>query len=178
MEKYTSNSGNEFVILSSSGEACVIQFTKTGYVRKALLSNIKNGKVRDLYAVSVYGVGYYGEFEKLDYWKQAKQLWQNMLKRCYCEKDTKGYFGRVTVDPRWHCFANFLEDISKLNNFHKWLQGQVSGCDKYNLDKDFIVKGCNVYSRETCSFVTESENKADGATRGRPYTKKQKVARV
>ena len=178
MEVYVSNAGHSFTILSRDGKECVIQFCDTGYVRRANIDNLRAGKVRDFYAISVWGVGYYGEFQKVHYWKQAKQLWQNMLKRCYCKADVRGYYGRVTVDPRWHCFANFLEDLPKLDNFDKWLEGQRSDSTKYNLDKDFIVEGCKVYSPVTCSFVTEYENKSAGARNGKPYTKKTRVAKV
>lgn len=177
MVTHTSNSGREFVILSVNGKECVVQFTETGYTRKANIDNVRSGKVRDLYAVSVYGNGYYGEFEKVPYWKQAKQLWQNMLKRCYCEADLRGYFGKVTVDARWKCFANFISDIQHLPNFDKWLSGQTLGSEKYNLDKDTIVPGCKVYSKSTCKFTTESDNKADGARRGKPYTKNPRVGK-
>lgn len=176
MEMLISNSGKSFYILSREGKACVIQFVETGYTRTANIDNVKAGKVRDMYATSVYGVGYYGEFKKVPYWKQAKQLWQNMLKRCYCEADKRGYYGKgVTVDPRWHCFANFLEDISKLKNFNFWLQGQNGSAEKYNLDKDLLVPGCKVYSKTTCQFITESENKAFGGKNGKPCTLKLRV---
>ena len=179
MTVYVSNAGHEFTILSREGKNCIIQFTKTGYVRKANIDNIRAGKVRDHYEISIYGVGYYGEYTKNSYWKQAKQLWQNMLKRCYCEADTRGYFGKgVVVSPEWHCFANFVRDLPNLENFDKWLLGQNGNSTKYNLDKDFIVEGCKVYSKETCMFATESENKAAGARNGKPYTKKQRVAKV
>lgn len=179
MQIYKSNAGHEFIILTQEGKACTIQFLKSGFVRKANIDNIRAGKVRDLYEVSVYGQGYYGEFEKVSYWKQAKQLWQNMLKRCYCEADAKGYFGKVEVDARWKCFANFLEDLPKLENFDKWLD-QKDG--KYNLDKDLKVPGCRVYSREVCAFVPESVNKSDGGSRGgkvsKPYTRKPRVGKA
>ena len=177
MEKMKSNSGHEFIILKQEGKNCLIQFVETGYIRTANIDNIRAGKVRDFYAISVYGIGYYGEFKKVPYWKQAKQLWSNMLKRCYCEKDYRGYFGLVTVAPDWHCFANFLNDLPKLNNFDKWLAGQNGNQSKYNLDKDLIVNGCKVYSKETCQFIIEYENKAAGARNGKPFTKKIRVAK-
>jgi len=164
MEKYKSNAGLEFIILSRDGKSCVVQFTETGYTRKANIDNVRVGKVRDVYSISVYGAGYYGEFEKVHYWKQAKQLWQNMLKRCYCEKDPRGYRKWGTkVDKRWLCFSNFLCDLPSLEDFDKWLIGQQSGKNKYNLDKDLKISGNNVYCREACSFVEDSINKSAGA---------------
>ena len=177
METLVSNSGKTFNILSREGKSCIIQFVETGYVRKANIDNLRTGKVKDLYAVSVYGKGYYGEFPKTPYWKQAKQLWQNMLKRCYCSADVRGYFGKVAVDPRWLCFANFLSDLPTLKNFENWLSGQTNNATKYNLDKDLIVEGCTVYSKETCQFITEYENKAAGARNGKPYTRKLRLSK-
>lgn len=178
MQTYFSNSGAEFTILSLKGKEAIIQFTNTGYVRKANIDNVRVGKVRDFYQITVYSHGYYGEFEKVHYWKQAKQLWQNMLKRCYCEKDERGYFGRVSVAVDWLCFANFLKDLPKLDNFENWLMGHREGNTKYNLDKDLLIPNNTVYSKETCQFITEYENKSAGARNGKPYTKKQRVAKV
>ena len=175
MQVYQSNSTGAFIILEQSGQKCVIQFIETGTIKTANKSNIDAGKVKDPYYCTVYGVGYYGIFEKVPYWKQAKQLWQNMLKRCYCEKDQKGYFGKVTVDTRWHCFANFLNDLPRLENFDMWLKGQKQEGIKFNLDKDFKFPGNTVYSALACSFISESENKAAGARNGKPFTKIKRI---
>lgn len=157
MEKYYSNAGCEFTILSKEGNQCVIQFTKTGSVRKANIVNIKAGKVRDLYERTCYNVGYLGKYERTGYHVQAQQLWRNMIKRCYTD-DPKGYKSKgTTVDPRWHCFADFLSDLPKLCNFDRWLNKEG-----YQLDKDLKIPNSNVYSLDTCSFVTEYENKQAG----------------
>lgn len=155
---FYSNAGCEFLILKQEGSTCTIQFTKTGSVRKADIQNIKAGKVRDLYERSSYNIGFLGKYKRNGYHVQAQQLWRNMIKRCYYEKDSKGYFDKGTkVDPRWHCFADFLEDLPLLDNFEKW-----KNKEGYQLDKDIKVPGSNVYSLETCSFVTEFENKQSG----------------
>lgn len=177
MTSFKSNSTGEFILLKRDGNDCIVQFIKTGTVKKVHISNVLAGKVKDQYYPTAHGVGYIGDFTKNAYWKQAKQLWQNMIKRCYCEKDLKGYFGRVTVCERWLCFANFLQDLPKLDNFENWLKGQNGNAVKYNLDKDFILKDNNVYAPELCSFVTEYENKSAGAKNGKPYTKKNKMSK-
>ena len=156
-----SNTCGEFTLLEKQGKRCVVQFIKTGYTTTALWENIKNGKIRDPYCVSRYGKGWLGEFEKTTYHKQAMSLWGNMLKRCYCEADTRGYFGKgVSVDFKWLCFANFLEDLPHLENFDLWLNAHNGVGEKYNLDKDFKVKNNKVYSKETCMFLPESFNKS------------------
>lgn len=159
---FKSNEGLPFKAFRKKGDKLKVIF-ESGYVAEVNLQNARMGKVKDPYTASVYNYGYLGKFNKsLAHWKQAKQLWQNMLKRCYCEEDARGYFGRAFVDPRWHSFENFLNDISELEGFSGWLQGQISGCMKFNLDKDFIKRDNNIYCRELCCFLPESLNKALG----------------
>lgn len=160
-ELIESNSSGPFIVLEKTSKGCIVQFIETGYTKKALWENAKIGKVGDPYSTSVHGHGYLGEYEHLPYWKQAKQLWQNMLKRCYCASDPRGYYGKgVSVETRWLCFANFLEDISSIENFELWLTGQKDSLEKYNLDKDYLYKDNKVYSKETCIFLPESLNKS------------------
>ena len=170
MEKFISNSGQEFVIFEKlTGKKCLIKFTETGSVREVYTDNARAGKVKDLYALTVYGVGCLGEYNRFPYWKQSIQLWRNMMKRCYSEKDNRGYkFKKGTqVEARWLCFANFLEDIHLLPNFDKWLAGGSCSKTRYNLDKDLIDPSLNIYSRYTCSFTTEHDNKRAGAINAR-----------
>lgn len=162
MERYQNNSGHWLTVLQRKGKDCLVQFDNTGYTRKANIDNVKAGKCKDPYEISLYGVGYYGEIDKSkDYWKRARQLWANMLKRCYTD-DPKGYKWKgVTVDDRWHCLANFIDDLPLLDGFDRWYKNDPN--DKMNLDKDTKVEGNIVYSRELCCFITEKQNKSLGA---------------
>lgn len=170
-----SNSCGPYIIYEKTGKTALVQFIETGFTRTVNIDNASVGKVKDPYSISVHGKGYDGEYTKVYYWKRARQLWQNMMKRCYCEKDTKGYFKKgVTVDDRWLCFANFLSDLPTLNNFKGWLDGFEEGKTKYNLDKDFRVEGNKVYSREMCQFITDFENKSAGSTAYWAKRKQQK----
>ena len=152
----------------SSHNMATVKFLDTGTVKEVYVSNLTEGKVRDDYAISVYGVGYLGLRKKgTQHYNQAKQLWLNMMKRCYSTKDTRGYHGAVVVDPRWHCLATFIEDIQHLENFEKWVVGNKSSC-KYELDKDYNSNG-TVYSRYTCRFTTEYENRSFGGKNARAW---------
>lgn len=170
-----SNNFGDMIVLSLEGKRCIVQFIETGTTVEVYTDNAYSGKVKDKYARICYGHGWVGDFKRLYYWKQAMQLWRNMLKRCYCEKDPKGYFGKydipVTVSERWLCFSNFLEDLPSLPNFDKWLLGHKEGNTKYNLDKDLKVEGNKVYCKELCQFVTEYENKSAGAINARRLDK-------
>lgn len=180
MEIYKSNSGLEFRVLRTevrprpkgkgTNAMWIIQFTETGTTATVYRENAKKGKVKDPYAKTCLGGAHTGiPNRSLPYWRQANQLWRNMLKRCYSEKDPKGYYGTgVIVDERWLCFENFLNDIDKLENFKLWLSKEAG---PYNLDKDLKFPGNTVYCKEACSFVTEYENKAAGARNGKPFTK-------
>lgn len=155
------NAGDDFTIVQKRGKDCVVHFPETNYMTYAHTHNVLCGKISDPYKKTFLGIGYIGEYTKVHYWKKAKQLWSNMMKRCYSEKDQKGYLGKAFVDSRWHCFANFLEDLPTLDNFDGWLDFDNTGV-KYNLDKDLKIPGNTVYSRVACTFELESLNK--GAT--------------
>ena len=151
--KYINNAGLELEVISRDGEQCVVHFIKSGSTRRAKFINVQHGKVRDLYAPSRYGIGYDGDFVRVPYWKRAKDLWSNMLKRCYFKADKKGYYGKVTVDTRWHCFANFLSDISVLAGFNDWVNSKGM-----ELDKD-MLSDTKIYSKHTCTFITARLNR-------------------
>lgn len=165
-EVVPTNHSGDCKILDRVGKSCTVQFLNTGYTKKANIDNVRAGKVRDPYAKTYLGIACLGEFRRVVFHKRALQLWSNMLKRCYNPNDTKGYYGKgVSVDDRWLCFANFVEDLPKLDNFDGWILGHKKGSTKYNLDKDLKYPGNKVYSRETCMFVTEYENKSAGASK-------------
>lgn len=157
MTTYVNNQGLELQAVCVSGKTYAVTFTATGSTRLANIDNIRAGKVKDLYHPSRYGVGYDGDADKsVPYYSRAKDLWSNMLRRCYTDYD-RCYKGRVTVAPRWHCFANFLTDLPRLPGFVGWVSG--SG---FELDKDLLTEGNSVYCREHCQFVPMALNRAAG----------------
>lgn len=160
------NAGDHFTVVQKRSNRCVVLFRDTNYMTYAEWGNVVAGKITDPYKKTFLGVGYTGEYKVTPYWKKARQLWSNMMKRCYNPNDERGYFGRCFVDVRWHCFANFLEDLPNLYNFDKWVDYNGSGV-KYNLDKDLKLPGNNVYSPISCSFEEEGLNK--GATSRNNY---------
>lgn len=169
-EEFTNNAGQSGLIFKKKSKACMVRFYETGHERQANVDNVRAGKVNDPYTISVLGVGFLGEYAKVPYWREGKQLWSNVMKRCYNPKDYMGYYGKAFVDERWHCFANFLEDLPQLENFTAWLKGKTEG-QVYNFDKDLKVPGNKTYSKDTCMFVTEYENKSAGAINARALDK-------
>lgn len=163
-EDFVSNSGHKFSAYARLGNKFKVIFERTGYTCVVYANNARSGKVSDPYEISVLGVGYLGEFDKsLPYWRQARQLWNNMMKRCYNPNDTRGYFGECSVSDSWKCFSNFLSDIKRLEGFQAWLSGDIP----HDLDKDSKVDGNKVYSFPACKFLPRSENRSLGATNAR-----------
>ena len=101
-----------------------------------------------------YGVGYNSK-RKYKARKDGKttrvyQAWQDMLRRCYHPKfheKQPTYLG-CSVDERFHDFQDFAD----------WYYSQPYNDMGYQLDKDLLVHGNNVYSPDTCSLVPQELN--------------------
>lgn len=159
---FTNNDNEYFYAYKKKGNKVKVIFPNTNYIAEVYLANAQAGKVKDPYSITVYGLGCIGIIDKsLPYWKQAKQLWQNMMKRCYSTVDKRGYLNDSVVDDRWKMFENFLHDIKNLDGFQAWLNAKEDGI-KFNLDKDFIKPGNKIYSRHFCCFLPENFNEAMG----------------
>jgi len=86
-----------------------------------------------------------GEFGKI------YRAWKSMLTRCYDEKYLLQHptYQKCSVCTDWLLFSNFL----------KWALDKDNGfAEGYHLDKDIRVKGCKVYSPQTCCFVPREIN--------------------
>lgn len=124
--------------------------------------NCVKQNVKNPYDKTVYGVGYLGEIGDFKTYVNGMptrnySLWKEMIKRCYSGEEQYKTYANVTVCERWHCFANFLEDLPKIENYGWWLENP----NQYiALDKDLKQVGIEnkVYSLETVMFVSASEN--------------------
>lgn len=117
--------------------------------------------------------------------KKAYNVWRGMIDRCFDEKvkNTKKAlsYKDASCCEEWLSFENFYDWLSNQENFDKWLTG-----NRWNLDKDIIIKGNKVYSPETCCLVPNYVNvlfTKSSATRGDlpigvHYNKGRYIARV
>lgn len=134
-----------------------VRFIKTGYEKLTTLRQIRsNDGVYDPYFPRVAGVGYIGEgnFKTKD--RRIYGLWLAMLTRAYKNKAYKN----CSVSKRWHCFQNFAEDITQMDNWNT---------PGFELDKDLRVIGNKIYSRKTCSFVPQNINSILKRSSNKPY---------
>lgn len=84
------------------------------------------------------------------YWTTTGVLWCNMLKRCRegAKNPKSSYFG---------CY----HDFNDFHEFSEWCQSQIGfDVEGYQLDKDILVRGNKVYSKDTCVFVPKEINSA------------------
>ena len=145
----------DFKVLKYNDSANVeIQFVKTGFETVARLTNIRNGKVKDPYLPSVYGVGVLGtKYQPTINGVITKEytLWCNMLKRCYSDTVKK-------KQPTYEG-CEVSENFKYYEYFHEWCNKQIGfAADGFELDKDLLTKGNKVYSESICIFIPSEIN--------------------
>lgn len=131
----------------------IVRFSQTGHIAEVFSTNIRTGSVRDPYYPIYFGVGYLGEGPyTLREDRPAFTKWKNMLERCYGERYLYGSYLSAEVSADWHNFQNFAE----------WINGQPNAFTRgYELDKDILSNGKNLYSPDTCMVVTKERNLAE-----------------
>ena len=145
-----SKSSGDFKVLKYNDNANVeIQFLKTGYETSATLGNIRNGKVKDSYSPSVFGVGILGtKYPSREGGRNTKEylLWCRVLQRCYSDDFKKRY-------PTYEG-CKVSENFKSYEYFYEWCNKQIGFSNQgWHLDKDLLVKGNKVYSESTCVFL-------------------------
>lgn len=167
---YESNNFGKFKIIEYVGkdnndnDLFKIQFKDTGYINIVSYVAIRHGAVRDKMKPVIAGIGYVGNLDKPISSPELFQFykpWNDMMNRCYNknDKDYPGYGAiGISVDPRWHCFANYYEDIQHIPNFELKLKYPK----EYQIDKDYlqrnIPKSQRVYSKDTCIWLSKHDN--------------------
>jgi len=143
-----------------------VKFHDTGYVRRVDYATVQTDAIKDPYCQSVYGVGYYGEFAEDEHTSMLKNVWREMLRRCYNSKSDsyKSYGAKgIHVTPAWLCFATFNKDARTLTNWNCRLEYGA----EYELDKD-VRYAANYYSKETCMWSSKLEQSYNTST-NRPF---------
>lgn len=123
------------------------------YRKKALLSNWTKGSISNPFFPHICGKGYLGVEKGEEKNNKFYNIWYNMLKRCYNEKNrerAKSYKDCVVCDE-WHNFQNFKQWC--IENYYE-IQDV-----KMHLDKDILIRNNKIYSPYTCCFVPADINK-------------------
>lgn len=156
-EKYQSNNGQWATIIDIVDGKYIARFD-SGFIVATSYSAIEKGRIKDGLTPSLCGVGYLGNVKRKGN-ERVYLTWCNMIRRCYDPSyEYYNFYGGkgVTVCSRWHCFSNFLEDVTKIEGFDEidYNNGNLQ------LDKDIKQQGVEnkIYSLETCIFVDKSTN--------------------
>ena len=152
------NSGDFKIVKYNDTANVEIQFLNTGFEMFARLGDIRNGKIKDPYMPSVYGVGISGtKYPPTINDVKTKEygLWCDMLRRCYSETYQKKY-------PTYEG-CEVSDNFKYYEYFYEWCHSQIGfGNDgngnPFHLDKDLLVKGNKVYSEDSCVFLPQEIN--------------------
>ena len=125
----------------------------------------RKGNLRNPYNISIHNVGYIGLNKDgskpltsiRNQITREYGLWYRMMSRCYSEYELKRRptYKDCEVCKRWHCYANFLEDLPLIEGYDYWLNNPN---ERIALDKDIKGNGSKLYSLDTCVFVTIQTN--------------------
>lgn len=120
--------------------------------------NFKKGVAKNPYYKSILGVAMIGsKYPTSINGNNTKEYraWFNMIKRCYdteFKKRNATYKSAICCEE-WLCFENFYEWLHNQPNFDKWLNGE-----RWEVDKDIIIKKNVIYSPDTCCLVPHNIN--------------------
>lgn len=160
----TNNCGKLKIINYISSRKVLIEFIETGYRTVVQKDSIRKGKIKDPYALTVYGVGFVGEGytsrDKNGHTK-AYETWHSMMARCYNKEHQQydNYGGRgVSVHHDWHNFQNFA----------KWFYENYEKGKELDKDKLSGKSHGDIYSEHWCCFITPQENTA--LSQSKPYS--------
>ena len=169
--RFTTKEGYEVIVIvyENANKVQVEFLDEHHYTLWTTWHHVKHGQIKNPYHKSVCNVGYLG---LLDNGVKTKvngkltreyQLWKTMIYRCYDEKyhEKQATYKDCTVCDRWHCYANFLEDLPKIKNYEYWLNNPN---ERIALNKDIYYAELGIetdskeYSLLTTRFVSQSEN--------------------
>ncbi len=155
-ETRLNNYGSRMIVDEYNNSADIWVRFDNGNMVNCTWQSFVNGTVKDVYAKTLFGVGYIGEGKYRTSTNGALTPqyinWASMIARCYSKKwqeKIETYIG-CSVAEEWHNFQNFAKFYDE--NYYS-----IDG-ERVELDKDILVKGNRVYSPETCVFVPKRIN--------------------
>lgn len=154
-ETFTTNEGSSCVVVRyESAKKVTVKFLDShGAEIVTSASSLRDGRVKNPFHPSVYGVGYIGQGDHKSFGSREYVKWVDMLRRCYCsefQEKNPAYVG-CTVNTEWHNFQVFA----------KWIISQKNwGKSGFDLDKDVLSHGISQYGPSTCALIPAKLNRA------------------
>lgn len=154
---YVTNKSGRCSIIDYKGYSEVtVAFENPYCIVKCQLGQLRRGQVKNPLIPSFYDKGYIGDgkYGKRDL--DAFNLWLHVLMRAY---DKNFHVRNPTYSSTKIC-----DEWLNFQNFAAWCYDQEffgakdSKGNKFQLDKDILVRGNKLYSPETCCFVPQEVN--------------------
>lgn len=156
----TKHSGDVLVVEYEGANKVLVRFKDTGHERFTTLAELRKGYVVDktkpkgkyLWCI---GDGKY-KTRVSGVLTREFNIWKGVTRRCLLisQKILQPTYEDVTVCDEWLNFQNFAEWCNKQKGFHSLTEDG----ENFQLDKDILVKGNNLYSPDTCCFVPREIN--------------------
>lgn len=152
----TNNCGKCFIIDYENSRSVVVMFYRPQFVVKCRMISLVMGKVDNPFYPKHHNKGYMGVGSYSIKNREAYNCWEGMLRRCYDPKFTKRLktYETAEVCEEWLNFQNFAEWFYNDN----FATSSDSRGNRYELDKDILLKGNKLYSPENCCFIPHRIN--------------------
>lgn len=129
-----------------------IQFVDTNAIYVRSSTAIRSGAVKDLYMPKIFNKGFLGEGKySFTSHKDIYYRWHVMLERVYSSR--RPSYKDCTINEEWLNFQNFAKDLESLMK-----EKGIDSLEGYEIDKDIKSNEIKIYSKETVSLVTRTEN--------------------
>lgn len=157
-DRYKTKEGYTIEVIFRNKRRVIVKFLETGNAKEVYINRLNDGKIKNPYHPSVYGVGFLGEgiYKAHDenlVKTEAYKCWSSMIMRCYDKnfQSKQPHYVGVTVDKEWHNFQKFAEWFYKNKPSNPNIE--------YELDKDILSRDKKIYSPSTCIFLPKEINR-------------------
>lgn len=135
----------------------VIEFVETGNQSIVSSNCVSGGAVKDMFAKTVRGVGFIGNYKDEVKNNPFYQTWTMLLDRSFPTEHRKEHptYENCTICEDWLCFDIFQNDCRKLIGYkEKEKYTDVN----FEIDKDVLFHNNKHYSKETCIWLPQKLN--------------------
>ena len=153
---FSSNNFGDFIVVDYvNNKDITVEFIATGYQTKTTTKEINQGKIADRLKPSVFGVGIIGtkypinESGDMNY---IYKVWSNIIDRCYNEKTRLKY--------KAYSDCSTSDNFKYYEYFYEWFISQKGCNERFEVDKDLLLKGNKVYSENNCILLPKEINLA------------------
>jgi hypothetical protein len=155
-DRFTNNDGAEAEVIEyKNAKAVVVRFIESGHIVSVQAHHLLHKKTfKDHYFPKKDGGCHIGKgspsLHEDGTTHKIYILWAAIIRRCYkWSKEKDACYEGCTIADEWKCYSDFYNDCIKdeRHTYNDW-----------QLDKDLLVKGNKVYSKDTCCFLPREIN--------------------